>query len=129
MCWQVVLFEAAPEGAPVPGDELYQISLAHIVEAMQTFSPARITAADKMLTFLASQPRYAAVTLHLNAAKGLKCNCCCKPFPSPVAQLEVPHNAIVEPHAAPCNVAVLLQKRINVNTTCAAAVGQAGRRP
>ena len=57
-CLQVALFENAPEGAPVPGDELYQIALAHVVEAMLTFSPARITTADKMLSFLASQSRY-----------------------------------------------------------------------
>ena len=71
-CGQVELFESAPEGAPVPGDELYQIALAHVVEGMRTFSVARIAAAEKMLTFLASQPR----CLHVPSrpVKGSSCS-------------------------------------------------------
>lgn len=65
MCkYQVALFESAPEGAPVPGDELYQIALAHVVDGMHTFSPQRIATADKMFAFLASQPRYTALAIH-----------------------------------------------------------------
>lgn len=54
---QVELFESAPEGAPVPEDELYQIVLAHMVHGMHTFSAAHLATADKMLAFLTSPPR------------------------------------------------------------------------
>ena len=57
MVWQVALFEAAPEGAAVPGTELHQVALAHIAAGLQLQSPPHIRTADKMLSFMASSCR------------------------------------------------------------------------
>ena len=51
------LFEAAPEGAAVPGTELHQVALAHIAAGLQLQSPPHIRTADKMLSFMASSCR------------------------------------------------------------------------
>ena len=57
---QVALFEAAPEGAAVPGTELHQVALAHIAAGLQLQSPPHIRTADKMLSFMASRCRCAS---------------------------------------------------------------------